>query len=432
LRRGDPSRDAALPVLSDAAKMRMAAGSGNLRNLIRANSARSVTSAAGSGRIAATGSGRIASGRLGSGRLMRKNTKLVKGVKHVVKGQVPVQFRFEMLVEFVDKLTTSERVCVIWERSKETDGTKAVDVDPSTRRATFNESITKDVTLFKEKVDDQGFADKIFKLGIRAGNLTGATLGKIHINFAEYVSDSVTSKRCSFNLSNGSCLVATLQSTLLNVGKKSSGVTSDGGGASNDNVGSDQDFEDDFEDLGDLDDAEEDEAGNEEVSAAPTTPKAQSGARRVSDGALGAAIKADLAEGGKRNVAVLKRKCEQLQKRVKDLEKQNAVLMEDLAAAENNQGATRKMWGKKPATTTGPGSFQNAAAEIQFLRSEIGRLEVMVCHEPEFHALVAELKEVKMTLAMANLEKEQAKLDLMNYTKMHGTKGKKSKRSKKK
>eukprot|EP00180_Rhodochaete_pulchella_P001044 Plantae.Rhodophyta-Rhodochaete_pulchella.ctg1863.p1 GENE.Plantae.Rhodophyta-Rhodochaete_pulchella.ctg1863~~Plantae.Rhodophyta-Rhodochaete_pulchella.ctg1863.p1 ORF type:complete len:418 (+),score=76.26 Plantae.Rhodophyta-Rhodochaete_pulchella.ctg1863:284-1537(+) len=417
--------------------MRMAAGSGNLRNMMRANSARNVNM--GSGRLGSgrLNSGRLGSGRLGSGRLTSLgNNKLnLKGVKHIVKGQLPYVFRFDISIEYVDKLTTSEPVCVIWERSNEVLGTRSVVVDPSTNRATFNESMNKEVTLFKETADDPSFIDKVFKLAVRTGGSLGTTLGKIHINLAEYAAIPSSSKRVALAMSNGCSVIATIQSTFIDSARRKNDSNSREIGDADTDIGMDDENYSDLVDLGDDDDADAGEsnssAGDEPVAVTAQSPRTfGNGARRVSESNLGNSLRQEAADAGKRDVAMLHKKIVAQQKRIKDLEDQNAILMQDLAAAEGNTPKQSK-WNKKSAQPKPAASFQSAAAEVQYLRSELARLEDMVSHEPEFMTLVGELKEVKMTLAMANLEKEQAKLDLMNHLKELDKKGKKGKRKKK-
>lgn len=65
-------------------------------------------------------------------------------------GKLPFKFKFELIVETVDKLATSGAVVFVLERSSKSEATKPVKIDKITRKASFeNESLTMEITLFK-------------------------------------------------------------------------------------------------------------------------------------------------------------------------------------------------------------------------------------------------------------------------------------------
>lgn len=128
-------------------------------------------------------------------------------------GKVPFKFKIELTVETVDKLTYDGNVVVVWDRgSNKVESTAPVQVDLVTRKAVFsNESMVQDITIYKSQATDMTFLEKVIKLAVRADDQNGKTLGKIHINLAEYIEMTSNLKRISAGLSNGSTLILGLK-----------------------------------------------------------------------------------------------------------------------------------------------------------------------------------------------------------------------------
>uniref|UniRef100_A0A7S1TFX3 C2 NT-type domain-containing protein n=1 Tax=Compsopogon caeruleus TaxID=31354 RepID=A0A7S1TFX3_9RHOD len=367
-------------------------GSGNLRNLMRNNSNRSVS---------AFGSGKLGSGKLGSGRLVPGKSKVLQGVKHIVKKEVPYVFNVSLFVDRVDKLVNiTGDVCIIWERGQELLCTRSVPISIANQSAEFGETLQKEVTFFQDAQNPGAFNEKLFKLAVRSSGPKGSTLGKIHLNFADYAAIPTGSRKVCITLSNGAQLRATINTTMQR--EVTNAAVNESANLSNVSEPTDDG----------LDDCETDDRVD---SAKDSSVEKLS--RHVSDTAIGVSGKGTEDEKTRRELAMLRKKVAHLEKRNKELEDQNSILLTDCAVSDSRGS---RMPGPQSA------SFQSVASENKNLRAEIGRLKDYADREPAFNDIVAELKVVKMSLAVANLERDQAKLELNNLQRRMGDEPKKS------
>jgi hypothetical protein len=319
--------------------------------------------------------------------MKRSSSKLITramSVRNMAK--VPFKFKFELSIETVDKLAASGDIVVVWERNQKIESTKPAKIDKTTRKATFNnERISSEITLYKTSPSEKKFQDKVVKIAVRAGAEDGKTLGKIHLNLADYAEVPSGSKRIGAELSNGATLVASIQCTFLSMGKAFSKGEKKG----------DQDTEEENED------SEEDveETTNEEDSPSSfIKSKLSQNIKRVASKKVIARkdTKVEKAEEapppaasttGLSDIDRLKRENTQLRKQIQDFEKLGGNSGSGDALTEENKALRR---------------------EVKDLRSALAR-------EPVYADIVKELKEAKMALALLNLEKEEVALELMKY-----------------
>lgn len=296
-------------------------------------------------------------------------------------GKVPFKFKFDLLVETVEKLAASGDVVVVWERSNnKAEVTKAAKIDRTTRKASFaNERITTEITLFKTQPSERKFQDKVIKLAIKANAIDGKTLGKIHLNLADYAEVPSGSKRISAELTNGSTLIASIQCVFLSMGKTAPGKA--GGKSENSDSGDDisEDMETDARKL-----------GGEDAPASFLKNKLKLN-RTASKKCIGRQDKrgrddennGDASNGA--DNAIIDR-----------LKKDNARL-------------------KKQLDESGASGEGKLAEENKKLRTEVRDLRDALSREPVYSDVVRELKEAKMALAFLHLEKEKVLLELMKY-----------------
>lgn len=308
-------------------------------------------------------------------------------------GKVPFKFSFSLIIETVERLAASGSVVLIWERnSSKILSTKPVQVDRNSKKISFgNETLTSEVTLFKHSPADKGFQDKVVKLAIKAGNAEGKTLGKIHLNLADYAEVPSASKRISAELTNGAALTATVQCAFTSMGKAGKGGDSV---ADDEDTGRDEDDED-FSSPKSI------EPGSDDGPSSGSQLKVKAkiggmgsmmgiGHRRGrdsrgvwnGDGAGGGG--GERGETGVGDQASLDK-----------VRKENAKLRKQLEDAERALGKESLL------------SSENSA-----LKRQVEELKAALMREPEFTDLVTELKEAKMALAILQLERDQLSLQL--------------------
>lgn len=317
--------------------------------------------------------------------MKRSSSKMItraRSMRGVAK--LPFKFKFDLLIETVDKLAASGDICVVWERGQKVDGTKPAKIDKASRKATFNkEPISAEITLYKSSPSEKKFQDKVVKIAIRAGSLEGKTLGKIHLNLADYAEVPSGSKRIGAEMSNGATLVATVQCNFQSMGKAS---------AKSDKKGETEVDEDDDDDLEKDSDAA---AVDEDVPSSFIKSKFSANMKRAvskktinhrkdknSDDAGGSG-------GGAGSNADSER-----------LKKENARLRKQLDESEAKGGGG------------GGGGDAKVEEENKALRREVKDLKSALAREPVYADVVKELKEAKMALALMNLEKEEVQLEL--------------------
>lgn len=124
------------------------------------------------------------------------------------------KFRYEIHIRQVGKILSNGNVCVTWERNGKVLATKPVLIDGN-RTAHFGEEVLSQViTLFKKK-ENSTFEPKPFKLTIRKDSAKGRVLGKMCVNFAEYVEIPSFCKLVSATLSCNCVLIFRCISTFI-------------------------------------------------------------------------------------------------------------------------------------------------------------------------------------------------------------------------
>lgn len=301
-------------------------------------------------------------------------------------GKVPFKFRFDVLVETVDKIAASGDVVVVWERSSsKVNATKPAKIDRTTRKAMFgSEKIESEVTLFKTQPSEKKFQEKVVKLAVKTNGIDGKTLGKIHLNLADYAEVPSGMKRISAELTNGSTIIATIQSQFLSMGK---GTPGRGGGRSDTSNGS---IDEEMDDL--------DAAPKKIMYDGEETPSSflknklkinRAGSRSRMIGRSDKRSRSTDEENGG-DVANVEGGAEKLKK-------ENARLKKQLEETERSKGDGK------------------LAEENKALKREVKDLKNALAREPVYSDVVKELKEAKMALALTHMEKEKLALELMKY-----------------
>lgn len=314
--------------------------------------------------------------------MRRSSSKLITRARSVRNmGKVPFKFKFDLLVETVEKLAASGDVVVVWERSNnKAEVTKPAKIDRATRKASFaNERVTSDITLFKTQPSEKKFQDKVIKLAIKANNIEGKTLGKIHLNLADYAEVPSGSKRISAELTNGSTLIASIQCVFLSMGKTVPGKT----GTKSENSDSGDEASCDME-------AETKKGGSED--------------------APGSFLKNKL----KLTRAHSKKTISRQEKRGKDDENNgDASNGAEGGMVERLKKENARL--KKQMEESSFSGDDKISDENKKLKTEVRDLKTALSREPVYADVVRQLKEAKMALAFLHLEKEKVLLELMKY-----------------
>jgi hypothetical protein len=323
--------------------------------------------------------------------MKRSSSKLItraRSMRNMAK--VPFKFKFDLIIETVDKLAASGDIVVVWERNQKVDGTKPAKIDRTTRKANFNnEKISSEVTLYKTSPSEKKFQDKVIKLAIRTGGLEGKTLGKIHLNLADYAEVPSGSKRIGAEMSNGATLVASIQCTFQSMGKASSKK----------GEGDDADNDEDAEEEEEADPA----GGDEDSPSSLIKNKFTANVKRaVSKRTINKKDKAG--EEGTGPAAAAAAGAGGAAGDAERLRKENARLRKQLEDSEKSGGG-------------GGGGDAKIEEENKALRREVKDLRSALAREPVYADVVKELKEAKMALALMNLEKEEVQLELYRFQK---------------
>ena len=331
--------------------------------------------------------------------MIRSSSKLItraKGVRNM--GKVPFKFRFDFLIETVEKIAASGDVVVIWERNHKCHSTAPAKIDRTTRKADFgNQKISASITLFKMSPTEKKFLDKVVKIAIKAGNAEGKTLGKIHLNLADYAEIPSGSKRIGAELSSGSSLIATIQCTFVSMGKttRSSRNTGDLGMMSEneDDTASDigEDGRDSLQDI---------PLSN---SSASTTANAGKGSHKLPHllSRTGSKkVRKEKYRGGEDDLGNGNLATGDIDK----FKRENAVLRKQVEDLENNQ------YGNED-------EFRALQEENRKLKKEVADLRGTLSREPVYQDVVKELKEAKLALALLQLEKDSMQLELHKHQK---------------
>lgn len=383
--------------------------------------------------------------------MKRSSSKLIVkagSVRHINK--LAYKFKFELHVESVDKLLGSSDVVVTWERGSKVLSTSPARIDKSTRSASFGgQVLEQEITLFKRKKEGSAFEDKVYRLTCRQNSERGKVIGRIDVNFSEYVDIPSFSRRIAATLSNGGQVIMRVQSNFLGEAKRRKN-----GSLGSSSVGSSAFAADAAADLGedprerDLDlvdlDISEDAApmpqpvqvsrsrrNNARASPSSTAPNdpdvdpynlalangAKKGpgksssannsadrSERKTPGKLKASKNFQSTDEGSTRATPSRTEFERLRRENRALRNKNDELgqrVEELAH-KMNSGAFAN------------GSLEELQSENDTLRRDIGDLKGRLAREPVYADVVRELREAKMALAILTMEKDELAQQLRN------------------
>lgn len=353
------------------------------------------------------------------------------------------KFKFEIHVESVDKILSNGGVCVQWQRNSKILSTKPASIDGSRTAQFGGEILSQEITLFKKKKDNVDFDPKPFKLQLRqfSGNgKMGKVLGRIEVDFAEYVQIPSFSKRMSATLSSNSRLVMRITSTFLgeaNVKKGSRGNSSIGSS----NFESDAMSSTGPEDSRDtsLDDLNDLHVSTTFPAAAPQQPSARKvppqkrtpvvppprpespaqnvmkmGRRRPSNPSPNQS-KGDLPptqekgglfnrnrsnNGMNGNSGPSREEFEVIKRENRNLKRKNEDLNGDLEKLNERLDSN-------PIPDENTVAYEQLVEENDSLRRDMGDLEDKLSREPVYADVVRDLREAKMALAILTLENDE-------------------------
>ena len=299
--------------------------------------------------------------------MLRSSSKMITRARSVRKlGKAPFKFKFDIIIESVEKLAASGEVVVVLDTQRKVECTAPIRIDRNNRRAVFNEKLSTEIALFKAKPTDKKFQDKVVKLAVKSGTIDGKTLTKIHLNVAEYAEVPSGSKRVSAALLNGGVLIATIQSQFLCMGKAV--------GVSRRSESPSQSSTDEEEGLND-----------EELDVASFSSGPES-----SEKSFRSRLK--LAHASTRKSTQRERRSEDdfgLEK----LRRENGRLRKAVEDAEKG--------------------VVNPQEEIETMKGEIKDIKRQLSEEPAYKDVLKELTEAKMALAILNMEKEMLEFQIL-------------------
>lgn len=392
--------------------------------------------------------------------MKRSSSKLISkagSVRNINKAGF--KFNFELHVESVDKVMGPHDVVVTWERGSKLLCTKPAKVDKATRVATFGgEVLAQEITLFKKKKDGANFDSKVFKLCVRQNSERGKVVGRIEIDFAEYVEIPSFNKRVGASISSGGRIVLRVVSTYIGEAKarrSSRGTASVGSrdpesdgqsAAAFDEEDERSELENDInlDDLDLNDDAPVPQAPLPPVAQtltknAPTRGRLRSNTsapaeesqsssrggrflRKVSEQSpkheVPSSVSVDTApvvatlkgsggrgrssdsEVGATNVGVpSKAEFEKLRRENRLLKRRNDDLMQRNTELENRI--------QEQELDESAESVEQLMIENSSLKRDVDDLEARLAREPVYADVVRELREAKMALAILSLEKDE-------------------------
>lgn len=357
------------------------------------------------------------------------------------------KFGFELHIESVDKMIGSNDVVVTWERREKVLSTKPAKIDRSSRVAHFGGEVLKqEITLFKKKKEGSNFQDKVYRLAVRQNSERGKIIGKIDLDFSEYVEIPSYSKRVGAPLSSGGRIVMRVVSKFLaeTRNKKSSQGT---GSVGSHDVESDGQFstinDDDFVSQTNADIQESfDDIGIDDtgIDVPPPRPTLQANSRKPSNrhqrnppapeeaapkGKLLRKISAspnnvmsgndsssrfggsriprsrtpETDVGATNSAAPSRAEFEKLRRENRTLRRQNDDLLQHKESLERELEDSR--YGDDAE------SLEKLMVENTALRRDVGDLEAKLAREPVYADVVRELREAKMALAILTLEKDE-------------------------
>lgn len=395
--------------------------------------------------------------------MKRSSSKLISKATSVRNlNKAGFKFNYELHIESVDKMMGSHDVVVTWERGPKVLVTKSAKIDKATRTANFGgEILSQEVTLFKKKKEGADFETKVFRLCVRQNSERGKVVGRIDIDFAEYVEIPTFNRRIGATLSSGGRIVLRVISNYLGEAKarRTSKGTASVGSRDPESDGQSSvafDDEDESSELGNdvnLDDLSIDgEPSLPPVSQTPirstplprapgrpgapsaeeeshSTNRGRRMPRRTSDqsskhdvpasvsvdvasiattmkGVVGRGRSAD-AEVGATNAGMpSKGEFEKLRRENRALKRKNEDLM------QRNMELERRIQDR--GTDESSESIEQLMIENSSLKRDVGDLEARLAREPVYADVVRELREAKMALAILSLEKDELIQELRN------------------
>lgn len=149
--------------------------------------------------------------------MKRSGSKLIAkaaSVKNINK--LGFRFEFELQLESCDNILGSSEIVCTWERKAKLVHSAPYKVDKAKRLVNFGgEVLRQEVTMFKKRKADPGFEAKVFRLTVRGGSETGKIIGRVDLNFADFVEIPSLTKRVGASLDSGSRLIFRVTSNFL-------------------------------------------------------------------------------------------------------------------------------------------------------------------------------------------------------------------------
>uniref|UniRef100_A0A7S0XID2 C2 NT-type domain-containing protein n=1 Tax=Erythrolobus madagascarensis TaxID=708628 RepID=A0A7S0XID2_9RHOD len=342
-------------------------------------------------------------------------------------GQLPFQFRFEIHIESLEKLDaatikagTASKLVVSVIRNDKSYHTQPFSVNAAAKNASVDDTISFDLTLFKTKEEDTTFCEKLYKIAVRdakdaskgaAGGGKAQSLAKIMLDLSEYAAAPSGSRRVAAALNTGAQIVARIDSTFVSAGRSTKSVA---GGDSN-SRGAPSEWGDDsvcgddeiFDDLDEFDDDNQPKSG---LFGRGLSFRNMSFRKNNKQSKKEPAMPVD----DDPETAEMRKRLERLENENQRLEKQNDNLLSKIAAGYSSQtnAGGGGLFGKKNKKKE-EAELKQLIRDNQALKVEIKQLSTVLEAEKEVDEVVEELKEAKLELAVAYLEKEQVHLNLM-------------------
>lgn len=387
--------------------------------------------------------------------MKRSSSKLISkagSVRNINK--LAYKFSFELHIESVDKMMGSNDVVVTWERGSKLLSTKPAKIDRSSRVAHFGgEVLAQEVTLFKKKKEGSKFEDKVFRLTVRQNSERGKLVGKIEIDFSEYVEIPSFSKRIGASVSSGGRIIMRVMSNYIGEAKPrgSSRGTASVGSRDPESDGQSSAAPDEDErsemdaDLNDLDDLDVDDAPvgappppqatpqpvvkkatsirgrarppNPTAADEPTangrlrrkatvpSPKRDTWTTSAFESSSGSAAnlrttrRGDVDVGSTNAAGPSRAEFEKLRRENRTLRRQNEDIL------QRKEELERKI--DEHGHDESAESLEQLMVENTSLRRDVGDLEAKLAREPVYADVVRELREAKMALAILTLEKDE-------------------------
>ena len=129
--------------------------------------------------------------------------KLKSKIDRIATAKQAVGFRYDLNIESVHGLisdTKEVETCVIWTRGGKKKATSWTLVQPGETSAVWKETISQNVTLYRDSKPPYKFAPKVYTLTVRCkfielGKVVSHTLGELSLDISKYASTEATAEK---------------------------------------------------------------------------------------------------------------------------------------------------------------------------------------------------------------------------------------------